>query len=378
MVRAPSVAVGVALLALTTPARADDDEPPPLRLEVVAELGRPWKMVVTNVSKIDLRVPADARLLSLEVVPAPKAEDFDPKKKHKPKAYVRGKMPVCRVPADMRAPEVGSDRMVVLKPGQRYVEVFDPMAICGTSKVGDTLGPGALVYPSYGYAPRKKDDDKPPFVAEPIHAADDDEDAWKQILAPPVFLNRPPEAPAAPGAADDDDEDDRRPRVEVTTQERVDSQSSSDLTVRATIKNVGERAALLHLRQDDLQFVVGTPGGFQILCRLGPQPRGAVPDFFETWRPGRSRSYTTRLREVCPNGTFDRPGVYTAHASVFLRQTGDPQHLTAFVTTADAEHDTKIRVRKGKLPYHAAPPRVLGPDEDDEGRSLKPQAEAAR
>ena len=348
-----------------TPARADEgDDAPPLRVEVSASQDGPWELTLTNVSKVALRVPADVRLLALEVIPAPRAEDSFPSKKKRraPIAYVRGKMPICRVPADMRPPTVGFDREVVLQPGERYAESFDPMTICGASAVGATIGPGALVYPRYGYPPRKKGDDGPPFAAAPTRT-DSDEDAWKEILGPPLSIPGSTEAPP-PHPAGGSDDLDAGPRIEVTMSPRLDVAGADALAVRVTVKNAGERAALLRVRQDDLQFTIDPPHGEPVTCALGSPLRAAVPDFFETWRPGMSRTFTPRLVEVCPRSTFDRPGVYTVRASVVLRQTGEAQDKRALVTTADAIRGTKVRIRTGPLSFYAAPPRVLPANHD--------------
>ncbi|RYE93639.1 MAG: hypothetical protein EOO75_03920 [Myxococcales bacterium] len=126
--------------------------PSGVRLELTPAREGPWHLALTNAGDAPVRLLADGRLLWLEVIEAP--TPIDPKKKTpKARAMVRGKLPVCRAPAELRPEGEIAQRVLLLRPGERYEEDIDPMLICGAGKVMAGLRPGALVYPHYGYAP---------------------------------------------------------------------------------------------------------------------------------------------------------------------------------------------------------------------------------
>ena len=119
-----------------------------LTVSVSTHLVGPWKLTLTNEGTTPLRVLADGRFAYLEIIGAPVAEEETPrgkwKRPAKATAFPRGKIPVCRMPADMRPPVM--DRMLILAPGHRYVETFDPVVFCGASKIAAEIDAETVVY----------------------------------------------------------------------------------------------------------------------------------------------------------------------------------------------------------------------------------------
>ncbi|HEU4409855.1 MAG TPA: hypothetical protein VFS43_31670 [Polyangiaceae bacterium] len=187
-----AAALGLALAALLAPSPAlaqdpaQDDETPaegdplrpatPVQLRVEPAEGGLWKMTLTNRSDATWRVAADARLLAVELLGAPPPDLVARKQKGgaKPRGFPRDKLARCQMPAGMRPAGITPARSLVLKPGERYVELVHPVALCGAAAVLDSLGPGAIVYPSFGTPEKRKKNapprplPPPPYVAQPL------------------------------------------------------------------------------------------------------------------------------------------------------------------------------------------------------------------
>jgi hypothetical protein len=339
-------------------------------------------MELLNNGPAPVRILADARLLWFEVITAPEPSSAA-RKGARAQAFPRGKIPVCRPPAELRPEGEFERRAILLRPGERYSEPFDPMLLCGASKLMAGLKPGAVIYPHYGYPdpPRKPWQKQPDLAALPPAPHVLDSVSEPRAIRPArgleggvLVLSRPPEAPApapapAPSAPPAPTEgapepppvvDERGPRLQVSATPLVDAHDRSGITVTVTLKNEGHRPALLHFRTDNLNFLVQTPEGTTVRCNQGDRGRSPVRDFFETLRPGGRRSTTIRLQEFCPFEAFDRPGVYRIQTRLDLHQSGDAYRLPALVSRENAEGVTRLRLRTGPRPYHWAPPRLVG------------------
>ena len=345
-------------------------------------------MVLANEGPAPVRILADARLLWFEVITAPEPPPPG-KKPPKAQAFPRGKIPICRPPAELRPQHELEQRALILKPGERYTEDFDPMLLCGASKEMLGLKPGAVIYPHYGYPdpPKRPHHGKKPdgpgipplphvldSIAEPravlpARGIEGSGLVLSSYQPPPetgsteLTQEKPAEvteegekktAPAPPV-------DERAPRLVLTATPFADAHDRTSVAVTVTLKNEGLRPALLHFRHDDVGFVVQTPTGAAARCNQVDSSRGAVRDFFETLGAGKRRSVTVQLREFCPGELFDRPGVYHVQAFADLHQSGDTFRLPALVARVQAEQETRLRIRTGTLPYHTQPPAVDAP-----------------
>lgn len=356
-----ALAAPLALVAalLSQPAKADDpksDEQ--VVLKVTPSAGGPWTMELMNTGKFPARVYADARLLSFGVVGVPKSEAGKPVKV---KLYDTAKLQTCKMPDDMKPAQGDPTRLLILKPGEKYVEQFDPLAYCIGTGVLKEFNPGAIVYPHYGWTPpkpvgKKPADPKPPFAVEAAQVPEDfapqKEITGELFFVPPLPVIEPIDTKGLLVV------DPRAPRLEVTSTEIVDATSARNLSIKVTAKNVGERDALVHIRNDDYSFEVYTPTHKIVQCDEGISKRGAVREFFHPLKAGKSQSDSMLLAERCPAKTFDRPGLYEVKASLTLSETGEEYKLAALTGKTSATNITRVRIHTGNLPFQHKPPKA--------------------
>ncbi|UQA59405.1 hypothetical protein [Polyangium aurulentum] len=175
------------------PATKKPEPPPPLpeakaRMWLVAPtVEGPWSLRIDNEGTVGLRIPADARLLRIEV------EGWE--KKAKPLK--------CAVPDSMRPTNFPERRALLLAPGHSYVEQIDPRLFC-FGKGAEALKGGAMVHARFGWDPPKKGVKKapePPFAAESTEA-EPTVAPLRELRAPAIVLGYAPlpDAPPPPDA----------------------------------------------------------------------------------------------------------------------------------------------------------------------------------
>lgn len=157
----------------------------------------------------------------------------------------------------------------------------------------------------------------------------------------------------------------------LTATHYADARRPTDIQLSVQAHNTGERPVFVALRSRMLSFHVLGPNGV-VRCQR-PSVDHAVPrDLFRTLHHGKHVHMDVLLAEVCPPGTFDRPGLYFAipelHADADGRQYG-LSAITGLVTTRDpgdpggthqVEDDaTLIRVTRGRRSFYRARPRQL-------------------
>jgi len=87
------------------------------------------------------------------------------------------------------------------------------------------------------------------------------------------------------------------------------------------------------------------------MASCDPQPDTRAPDRLAFLRlaPGQSMTITSRLVELCPKGTFSRPGFYLVHARFDADHSGEDFGLDAYVGRVASEKPANVRVRSGEL-----------------------------
>ncbi|MGK3996004.1 hypothetical protein [Sorangium sp. So ce1024] len=159
----PKAGAGVAAAAPSVP-RAKTDakkapEPPPLppapaRVWLIAPTPQgPWTLRIDNEGERPMRIPADIRLLRLEIDTLNK----------RTKKTVR-----CAAPAGLKPSGFPERRALLLAPGQSYMEHFDPRLLC-FGKDEAALAGGSVVRAWYGWGPPPKwsrTAPSPPFAVE--------------------------------------------------------------------------------------------------------------------------------------------------------------------------------------------------------------------
>lgn len=377
----------------SSPAKAEESEPeplPPAQAEawVIAPHPREaWTLRIDNTGPKPIRIPADVRLLQLtielpEFGPAPVEEDVQPKKKWAPKKpKPKPKKPiVCEVPKAMRPSGFPEDRALLLAPGESYIDTFDPYLLCfGKSAAG--LTGAATVKPRLGFPvpkPKKtwgKKKKKPEAPVGPFAVEGTDYPAvyapQYELFAPTMVLSyglppaepKPAEGKEKHGTEGETERapivDANAPRLEIEGSDFVDATAERDISVKVKATNAGHRPMLAVLRPRMLSFRVDRPDGTGELCGHDAAPRGMPKDSFKTYKAGESTSFSVLLGEVCPRGTFSRPGVYRIWTVLHAEQTGAEHGLSAYTAVVGAPKPTLVRVKEGKDAFFVKPPKAV-------------------
>jgi hypothetical protein len=267
----------------------------------------------------------------------------------------------CKLPPDLRPAGVTDERAVTLAPGRRYEEVVSPALFCFSPAEAKALVPGARVTAKLGFPEPKgaaKAAPRAPFVAEPA-AMSSSVSPVKEVVADRFVVAAATSSSTSDLPSTDPTDDPTGPRLELTAPARVDSHDEKTVTTTLTLKNVGRREARLHIRRDNLLFDIDGPDG-SAHCGL-PSSRRAVPrDLFESMAPGASRSIEVWIGEMCPNVTFDRPGLYRVRAGLALPATLSADGNRAWTKTVITKDPVLVRIRRGRLPFFSSPPQILG------------------
>jgi hypothetical protein len=201
------------------------------------------------------------------------------------------------------------------------------------------------------------DADKPP--PKPRHrSAEDASNYEKRPVSPRRKVNPPPP-------------DDLAARLTLTASRYADASHPTDVSVQVVAHNVGQRPLFVALRNRMLSFSVEGPNGVVSCPR--PSSNHKVPrDLFRTMHHGTHENMSVLLAEVCPAGTFDRPGLYVATPVLHAEASGREYGLSAATGVAttrspgdpgkkyDAKDDaTLVRVRKGPVPFYRAPAKAI-------------------
>jgi len=340
-----------AVAAMLGASRAQADDKPPasvegplpspnvtLSVQTPSASGR-WVMLITNADDAPMRIHADARLLRLLVAP-------------RGKNYFE-----CELPALMRS---GDTRDLLLKPGESYREEFDPRLVC-FGKVIDEIGEGTSVTAFWGYKPdaQRQKTHKPqlaPFVVEPTEGPATFT-VEKRLVSLTTWLPAEPKKTEGDSAKPEEPVPINAPRLVIDPVRRVDATALRDARVSATVKNVGDRSALIHIRTDQLEFQVTGPAG-RGTCGGRERRRAPVRDFFHTIQTKGSETLTVLLAEACPREVFKRPGLYEISTVLHAPSDGGQFGLHAVTGDFNAVHRTLLRLQQAKEPYHAAPARA--------------------
>ncbi|WP_437337093.1 hypothetical protein [Sorangium sp. So ce394] len=391
--------------------------PAPARVWLVAPSPKgPWTLRIDNEGERPMRVPADVRLLRFEI------DTLNKRTK---------KTTRCAAPAGLKPSGFPERRALLLAPGQSYVEHFDPRLLC-FGKDEAALAGGAVVRAWYGWGPPPKWSRKapsPPFAAE----STDDPPAFAPapgLAAPTVVLSyglprkeaaadgagdaeppsaadheaqpsadkapqpsadktpqpsadktpqpsadkTPPQPPAdkpvqvAAGAPGEPIVDANAPRLELTSEPWSDAASPRSIVVRVSAKNAGRRPMTVAIRSRMLAFLVVGPNGTTV-CEASA-PTGAIPrDMFRTLKPGASVDLSLLLREVCPDNTFAREGLYQVRATLHANEPGTALGLDAYTAVVRAKSSTLLRVKSAPEPFYATAPRAVPTPKPEEGEA---------
>lgn len=312
----------------------------------------PWKLKVFNAGTRPVRVVADPRLLWFSV--------HAPGKKKKLE---------CKLPAELFPNEPERRLLVELEPGEGLADRFDPRLYCFAADGQQALVPGALVEPHFGWpaAPDKvvwrrgkrelePTKQKPPFVAvarvenateEP---PSDASNATKVLGAEPFALHSEYATwsrrglPQAASLARNDGP------LAFHLAQGSDARAERSATLQLRLKNRSNRTVRVFFRRELVTFeVTGTDG----TSTCSPEPDDRAPDAqeFLSLSAGQAMTFTCELAELCPRGTFGRPGLYLVHARFDATESGDETGLQAFTGTVASPEPGAVRIRTGEIPF---------------------------
>ncbi len=344
----------------------------------VAERGpdKPWIIAVSNEGPTPAVLVADTRLLWLEVqVPGSK------------------KISNCRLPVDLLPKDAEPRLNIRLVPGESVAQLIDPRLYCFASGEQKTLVPGARVVPHLGWPelPNKANWEKgkkvtapvpqpPPFVAH--HADVDIESAVqaraaaikvtkavrpgkgivkpsdaalgvplpvgvdKQLLGPELTLRDTYSqwASAKRKAAGNPEES----PLDLQLVQGSDARTEHNATVELTLRNRSKRRVIVYFRREFVTYEVVGPAGV-VTCDPAPDTRAPEREAFVTLAPGASRSFSSRLAEMCPRDTFDMPGLYIVNAKYDATEPGTQWNLAAFTGSVASDRPANVRIRIGEL-----------------------------
>jgi hypothetical protein len=391
---------------------------PAVRVWMVATAPQgPWTFRVDNEGDKPLRVPGDVRLLRFEIDPEPYVAPAEPADS-KPKKWVKPKAPakayVCKIPSPLRPDTFPESSALLLRPGESYIESFDPRLFCFGKEASARLAGGAVVHARFGWEAAKqpawsakKKPDTGPFVVESTIFPPDTM-PLRELTAPTMVLHyerlaKPPMAapspvepapaieaakpdtkstdtkstdtkstdpkatppkPADAGEPDPDAAplppvvDENAPRLELTTTPFVDASSTTRATVTFTATNVGRRPMLVAIHQRMLGIRIDGPDGV-LRCSSMPATHGIPRELYRTLKPGASTSMTLLLNEGCTRDAMRRPGLYRVQATLNANESGSELGLTAYTGKARTKEPALVRVLSGPDPFYAVPPRAV-------------------
>ena len=324
-----------------------------------------WTLEVSNDGAVPLRLEADARLLRLEIGPLPATSGSASASAPKGKAAPKPPPPtVCELPASMRL----EGRLLVLKPGQRYRESFDPRLFCLDAIA--KLDAGARVTATLGW-PAGKGALSPPFVLAPFVSASASAlgvssassasagpriASAKELAAPAIEVAPRVASASASSSAATASSAAPKPALVARAGGARSVYDGKDAELSIVVTNTSGAAQTVYARPQVLGVVVRGPRGERTSCEPGLVPAPIV-DFVVHLAPGAAWTGETRLDSFCPQGTFDRPGIYELWP--VLHAPALPWQRSAFSGDVRAVTPQLLRVETGKLPFHDAGPSVV-------------------
>jgi hypothetical protein len=329
----------------------------------VAEKGPdlPWAVAIVNEGDEAVNLVADARLLWFEVqVPG------------------KRKKVTCRLPSGM-FPEAAEERLtIMINPGEGVIQDFDPRLYCFTTGGQQALVPGAFVTPYFGWQEATKParqqgrrkgkpiEQSPPFVASveredgPKTRTAPSKDAGaaaepkadtelKVIQGQPFALRSEYKVWTSTRLAEEQKLREKPGPLELKMVQGSDARSERNALITIRLTNRSDRAQTVYFRREFVSFEVVGPDGV-VTC--DPQPDDRSPDrqAFTRLRKSASLPAPSRLIELCPQGTFAKPGLYLVHGRFDAADDGSKFGLHAFVGRVVSLTPATVRIRTGDQP----------------------------
>ncbi len=319
----------------------------PLHLQITEDgPDSQWEMKLENASSVPIEAASDARLLWFEV-----SRPGESKQK------------LCRLPDDLFPKNVPDSKTKELAPGDSLVQRFDPRFYCFSAGRQEILVPSAQIIPHYGFSPKTKAKwvhgrrveetlpDAPPYIATPKDS--DSMSPAKNVTGDMISLDDRYAAWAESAKKGAESKDDDEPTLDIVRGSDAETERNVMATVR--IRNPSESRVALFVRRELITFEVMTPAG-TTYCVAEPDARDPDRRAFTTLAPKSSMTIVSRLVELCPRGTFAKPGLYVVQARFDAQANGAEYGLDAFTGTIHTTRPVTVRVRRE---LHIVPNRRL-------------------
>jgi hypothetical protein len=367
--------------------RAPKLPPLPVKLTIDAPTqDPPWRIRIENTGEERIRIPADIRLLSLELV------GKGAKKSYKKK---------CAAPAAMRPSRFPKARELYLEPGDAWEEVFDPRLLC-FGDATDALRDGVTVTPRFGFGPgaggagsfAAQGTDRPAAYASLAELVADALQPATPGATPPSPADPAAASPSSSGAAaspagktqpaaltEGPATDRNAPELDVYVSRFAEATNPRELVVTIRAVNEGGRALATVVRSRMLAFRVEELAADNTAratteCRGQDHPHAIPIEAVANVRPGREVSLPILLAEVCPRATFARPGLYRVLPELDTTVSGELTKVDPHMAQALARQSSLVRIATSQQPFYTEPPMSERGKHEAEARAKAAKAEA--
>jgi hypothetical protein len=153
-------------------------------------------------------------------------------------------------------------------------------------------------------------------------------------------------------------------KVDVYVDRTIDAGAARDLVLNVHVKNDGTHDLTTALRGAMLTFTVEELGPDNqarnvVECGGSEHPHPIAAEMLYKMRGGRTVAVPQLLGELCPGGTFDRPGLYRVRPRLDTTAIGEAAELGAHIGQALARQTTLVRLATAKSAFDDQPPRAV-------------------
>jgi hypothetical protein len=338
-VMAVTVSAVLALLGVAAagPRGRPAPPPPPPPPDVTLTLDAPqpdsgWTVRLSNTGADLVRIVADTRLLSFEVVTA-------------------GHTHHCALPPDM-IPTTDTERTLVVPAGRSWSMHVDPVLYCFALTDAAALVPGAVVTASFGWPQAHY---TPPFAVTPTTLTDGGAGPTRRVSAQPVTLAV--NAVALDGGAIDAASVDASAAIpsnaypvqlKASLPERLDVSRAFEQTVTVTFLNEGTRPVYTLITPPTIGFIVQPPTGPAVRCGADTSA-SAIAELTTTLAVRARTAVGIDLGTTC-GSVMRRPGLYRVRPRLDTRRTAPPTGSLSFWQGETIGAPMIVRIRAGEDP----------------------------
>ncbi len=322
--------------------------PLPLAIELVAKAPTLWTVRVKNTGDARLTVPADPRLIALELASAAPASGKPAKR--------AAKAVVCALPPKLR-PERDEAGTLALDPGATMALDFDPRLVCFSQRDAEALVAAERITARYslpGFSAMPAVEGKRPLLvntatSEPIEVAAEARPPVRGIAEPAP----PPTTGSQPSDAEDEAEVKTGAGASVRAAARIDGVRAATISIRVDVTNVSGRTRTAFVRPGSIGFLVEGPSGAFTCPTKGTPP---IRELQRTLTSRATASVDVLLGPTCAGRSFDRPGLYVVRP--VFSSTKPAWDRDKSLSGEHVGPPSLIRLQTARRPLLTRPPRL--------------------